>query len=208
MAEKDKKSADDPEAPEAGSKVTGPPSLKMLVIILVAAMSLVGVSVVSTVVVMHTIAGSDAEPADEVDVATDATAGDSKAKKDKKSKKKDKDKGKDKDKEATPEVVTYLPLDPPFVVNFEQGSGARFLQTSMEVMAKNPLIIEDVKKHMPAIRNSLVFLLSSQNYQTLSTNEGKEKIRAQALAAVQKILEDHTGKPGIEAIYFTNFVMQ
>ena len=55
---------------------------------------------------------------------------------------------------------------------------------------------------------SLVLLFSSQNYQTLSTREGKIQIRKQALTEVQSILKERTGKPGIEEIYFTSFVMQ
>jgi flagellar FliL protein len=61
---------------------------------------------------------------------------------------------------------------------------------------------------MPAIRNSLVLLLSSQNYKTLSTLEGKEQIRSAALTVIQKILQERTGKPSVEAVYFTGFVMQ
>ncbi|VAX05680.1 hypothetical protein MNBD_GAMMA19-792, partial [hydrothermal vent metagenome] len=38
--------------------------------------------------------------------------------------------------------------------------------------------------------------------------EGKETLREEALEVVQQILEEETGDPGIEAVYFTSFVMQ
>jgi flagellar FliL protein len=60
---------------------------------------------------------------------------------------------------------------------------------------------------MPAIRNSLVLLLSRQVYDELLPDEGKEKLRGEALAAVQGVLQAQLGKPGIEDLYFTNFVM-
>jgi flagellar FliL protein len=61
---------------------------------------------------------------------------------------------------------------------------------------------------MPVIRNNLVMLFSSQTRQSIATREGKEQIRADAQAEVQKILQDRTGQPVIEALYFTSFVMQ
>jgi flagellar FliL protein len=102
----------------------------------------------------------------------------------------------------------YLPLDPPFVVNFENDSTARFLQVSVELMARDPAVLEAVKQHMPAIRNNLVMLFSSQRYESVSTREGKEKVRADVLIEVQKILQERVGQPGVEAAYFTSFVMQ
>ena len=42
----------------------------------------------------------------------------------------------------------------------------------------------------------------------LSSREGKEELQAEALASIQGILERETGIPGVEAVYFTSFVMQ
>ena len=102
----------------------------------------------------------------------------------------------------------YVSLNPPFVVNFEDQSLVRFLQVTVEVMTRDPAMVAEIEHHMPRIRNSLVLLFSSQNYQTLSTREGKVQIRKQALTEVQSILKERTGKPGVEEIYFTSFVMQ
>lgn len=102
----------------------------------------------------------------------------------------------------------YYPLDPPLVVNFEQGARARYLQITLEVMAREKQVIEDLKIHMPVVRNNLNLLFSSQDYQQISTREGKEELRNAALLEVQKVMEEHTGKPGVEAVYFTSFVMQ
>ena len=102
----------------------------------------------------------------------------------------------------------YLSLDPPFVVNFQGQNGMRFLQVTIEVMAHDPAALKDVKKYMPHIRNNLVMLLSNQSAADLSTLAGKEKVRAEALAEIQRIMQQETGSPQISAIYFTNFVMQ
>lgn len=104
--------------------------------------------------------------------------------------------------------VYYLPLEPPFVVNFGGDSPARFLQVSVEVSSRHEQSLEDVQKHMPVIRNNIVFLLSSQDYEIVKTREGKEKLRADVLSEIQKILKGRTGKVAIDDIYFTSFVMQ
>jgi flagellar FliL protein len=102
----------------------------------------------------------------------------------------------------------YIPMDPAFVVNFPEGSKARFLQITMEIMTRKPEVQAQVEMHSPAIRNNLVLLFSSQTYERVSTLEGKEALREEALGVVQEILEQETGDPGIEAVYFTSLVMQ
>ena len=102
----------------------------------------------------------------------------------------------------------YIPLDPAFVVNFAEGSRARFLQVSVEVMTRNNQVEQHIRTHMPVIRNNLVLLFSSQTYESVSTLEGKEALREEALNVIQKILEEETGDPGVESVYFTSFVMQ
>ncbi|NOX91794.1 MAG: hypothetical protein GXP18_04895 [Gammaproteobacteria bacterium] len=102
----------------------------------------------------------------------------------------------------------YLPIDPAFVVNFASQGKARFLQVTVEVMTRDPLMPDQIKLHMPVIRNNLMLLFSSQSYDGVSTLEGKEALREEALEVVQQILEEETGDPGVEAVYFTSFVMQ
>jgi flagellar FliL protein len=102
----------------------------------------------------------------------------------------------------------YIPLDPAFVVNFTGQGKARFLQVTVEVMTRDIAVPDLVKLHAPAIRNSLMLLLSDQLYENISTLDGKEILREEALEVIQLVLEEEAGDPGIEAVYFTSFVMQ
>ena len=104
--------------------------------------------------------------------------------------------------------AVYIPIDPAFVVNFASQGRARFLQISVEVMTRDPAVPPLVEQHLPVIRNNLMLLFSSQTYDSVSTLEGKETLREEALAVIQEILEEETGDPGVEAVYFTSFVMQ
>lgn len=102
----------------------------------------------------------------------------------------------------------YLPIDPPFIVNFTHLGALRYLQISLEIMYPDRASLDLVDMHMPAIRNALILLLSDQPYEKLSTLEGKQKLRGEMVAAVNEIIFPETvnGNPG--EIFITNFVMQ
>ncbi len=102
----------------------------------------------------------------------------------------------------------YMSLDPPFVVNFEDQGMLRYLQISVSVMGRDEAVMDMVLSHSPQIRNDLILLFGNQDYALLNSAEGKEKLRERALEKVQEILRREIGQPGIEAVYFTNFVMQ
>ncbi|RDI97736.1 flagellar basal body protein FliL [Dyella solisilvae] len=102
----------------------------------------------------------------------------------------------------------YLAMDPPFVVNFKDDQSMRFLQVGVSLMSHDGAALAAAKDAEPVIRNALVMLFSSQDYGILSDAAGKQKLQAQALEAVRKIVEKRLGRPGVEALYFTSFVMQ
>ena len=116
--------------------------------------------------------------------------------------------GEEGDEDEEHQAAVYIPVDPAFVVNFASQGKARFLQVTVEVMTRDAGVTEKINLHMPVIRNNLMLLLSSQSYDDVSTLEGKESLREEALEVIQEILEEETGDPGIEAVYFTSFVMQ
>jgi len=103
----------------------------------------------------------------------------------------------------------YVPLDPPFVANFEGDQQVRYLQITAQIMTHDPKTVEALKAADPIIRNDLLLLFSNQKATELATNEGKEKLRGAALAAVRKVLAANEGKPEkVDAVLFTTFVMQ
>jgi flagellar protein FliL len=115
------------------------------------------------------------------------------------------------EEEAEPEHVEpalYVPLDPPFVVSFDAEDGARYLQLTLQAMARSEETIGEIKRHAPAIRNSFLFLLSSYKLEELSTLEGKEKLRGEMLVAANEVMAKNGSEPGIEELYFTSLVIQ
>lgn len=121
------------------------------------------------------------------------------------------------EEEAEPEEETeeeplapavYTALDPPFVVSFDQEDGARYLQLTLQAMARNEETIAAVKQHAPAIRNSVLFMLSGYELEVLATQAGKEELRHKLLGATNEILTKNGVEPGVEELYFTSLVIQ
>lgn len=215
MAKADKKAPDDAGDDEEEKK-EAPASrfpLKKILIIAVAVLALVGVGVGGTMLVTSLF--SKSEPVKKVVKKTaDETEGeekDAEAKDGGKDNEKDKAEGEgeeDTNPDGTPRVALYMDIEQPFVVNFQDEGQLRYLQITISVMTKNPKMVEEMKRHMPLIRNNLVMLFSGQTREGIISREGKEKIRKDAEAEVQKILKEQTGNPGVKALYFTSFVMQ
>ncbi len=103
----------------------------------------------------------------------------------------------------------FLALEPPFVVNFQQGSSARFLQVAVQVMTRDEATLRQLEHLAPILRNDLLMLFGNKQVAEVSSPEGKEALRTATLDAVRRVVADENGKPdAVEAVYFTSFVMQ
>jgi flagellar FliL protein len=102
----------------------------------------------------------------------------------------------------------YYPMTPSFVVNIGDSDASHFLQIEMQVRARNAAVTDALKLHDPQIRNALLMLLGTQTVAEVNSREGKEALQKKVLAEIQRILKAETGKSGVDAVYFTSFVMQ
>lgn len=103
----------------------------------------------------------------------------------------------------------YLDLKPAIITNFGGVGPIHFLKAEISLrVGKNPENNIAVQHHLPQIRHTLVMLLARQTDQTLSTMQGKEQIRQDALVAVQKIMQDEEGKTLVEDVLFNNLIIQ
>jgi flagellar protein FliL len=112
-------------------------------------------------------------------------------------------------KPKPPAPLQFHALDPPFVVNFQGAQMVRFLQLDVRLASRESETLELLKSNDPVVRNDLLLLFGGQDANVLATLAGKEKLRADALAAVKRIVKTVGGKPEtVEAVFFTSFVMQ
>lgn len=115
---------------------------------------------------------------------------------------------------ATPKQAQYTKIrilegDPYFTVSIASNDGkTHYLQVYVETKSRDDEVVAALTKHMPRIVNRLTRLFSSQSLQVLRTLEGKKALQADATKEIQAEMQDKIGKPGIERVLFTGFVMQ
>ncbi|UXD88227.1 flagellar basal body-associated FliL family protein [Thalassolituus hydrocarboniclasticus] len=102
----------------------------------------------------------------------------------------------------------YVILKPEFVVSFQVGSRQRFLQVSIDVMTRKQAIVDALNLHEPMIRNDIIRVIGEQNFDRLRTAEGRVELQELLLQQVRQIVQRESGVEGVEALLFTNFVMQ
>lgn len=107
-----------------------------------------------------------------------------------------------------PGPAIYYPLKPAVVVDFSVRGRQRFLQAELTLMTREDDVVAAIELHQPMLRNALVLLMGGQAYEELQTAEGKELLRQACLQTLQKLMQTEIGKPGIEQVLFTSFVMQ
>lgn len=87
------------------------------------------------------------------------------------------------------EGVNYLPITPALVVNYGGAGKAKYIKAEMSLRVEDMHAASEVSHHMPAIRDALIMLISSMTDEQMSTGEGKELMRQEALIRVNETLE-------------------
>jgi flagellar FliL protein len=191
--ERAEKKSDEAEKPRRGKS-----NLILIVVIAVLTTVLVGGGITAAIVL--TKGSKSAEHAEEAS-ADEAPAAAAAGKK---------GKGKKEGKQEGPKSpAIYVPLDPPFVVNFDATQSSRFLQVTVEIMTRDSNMSTLIKENNPAVRNDLLMLFGSQNATEISSREGKEKLRKETLDTVRSLIKGEGGNAElVENVFFTTFVMQ
>ncbi len=104
--------------------------------------------------------------------------------------------------------AVYQSLSPVFVANLPPGGKAKMLQIGVEVMTRSEELADFLKHNDPMIRHNLLKLFSTRKASELADRAGKEKLQADVLAELQRIVKEQGGPGNVEAVYFTSFVMQ
>ena len=92
---------------------------------------------------------------------------------------------------STPPI--FFTLDP-FVVNLA-GEVQHYLQVGIDLKIADEHVKDQIKAHLPEIRNGVLLLLSSKQVDELASLEGKNQLRAEIREAVNQPLGLHTPAP-------------
>lgn len=111
-----------------------------------------------------------------------------------------------KQEEEKPPVFTRLEQ---FTVNLQKSDGDdHYLQVEMDLQVADNKVVESIKLRMPQIRNAMLLLLSSKSPEELAPVEGKQKLSAEIVAQINKIIGAKESKKGVLGVYFSSFVIQ
>lgn len=91
-----------------------------------------------------------------------------------------------------------------FVVNLADQGGKRYLRATMELELNGQDVYVELEKSLPKVRDSILMILPTKNYQDVSSVEGKTALRDEMIARLNSFLS----KGSVTNIYFTEFVIQ
>ena len=102
----------------------------------------------------------------------------------------------------------YVDLKPAVVVTYDVGGRQRFMQASLSLMTRNSDVMAALELHMPVIRNKLLNVFGSQNFEDLQTNEGRLAMQQEALAVINEVIKSQGLEGEVEQVLYTNLVLQ
>ena len=111
------------------------------------------------------------------------------------------------DAEPSGAKAQYVKFHPDFVVNLK-STEPHFLMVTVQGMSREADGIAAAKHHMAAIRHHILMLLSEQTPESIASIEAKQQLMSDALGKIQEFLVAETGQASIEAVYFTDFVIE
>jgi flagellar protein FliL len=113
-------------------------------------------------------------------------------------------------KELVPPKVLYYKISDPFTINFLKQSKqeVRYLQIKVTLMASEQTVLDSADKNLPMIQDSLRALFSNQSMESVGSVEGRRALQQSTLDSINAALKKETGTAGVEAAYFTSFILQ
>lgn len=96
------------------------------------------------------------------------------------------------------EGVNYIDVTPPLIVNYGGAGKMRYIKAEISIRTEDMAGATEITHHLPLIRDKLISILSVQTEESISSAEGKEKLRLFALEEVNKVLHAVEKGPAAE----------
>jgi len=112
------------------------------------------------------------------------------------------------EEEVAAKSSAYVSLGDPMVLNLSGGKRLTFLQISADVLIGDADAESTIKMHVPAIRHSLIMLLSEQKASDIKSPSKREEIRQQATARVKGLIAELSGSEDVSDVLFSSILVQ
>ncbi len=116
----------------------------------------------------------------------------------------------DADEDAPKTDSAYVSLGKAMVLNLSsQRKKITFLQITADALINDDSNLELVQTHIPAMRHTLILLLSEQSDIDMKSSMKREELRQQATAEVQALMTELTGQQDLVSdLLFSSILVQ
>ena len=114
-------------------------------------------------------------------------------------------------KKETPSVDTFVTSYFEFDGNFTSNlrDSRKFLQLGVGISTQyDETVVENVELHQLALRSEILGTVSDFTEEDISGKEGRDRLAAKMVEAINTKLEVLEGFGGIDSVHFTSFVLQ
>lgn len=94
-----------------------------------------------------------------------------------------------------------------FTVNLA-GDQDRYLQVEISLKLSDRKVGDDIKLHLPEIRDAMLRLLSSKKADDISTAAGKTKLSEEIRQRINKVIGVKSPDEGVLGVLFLSFIIQ
>ncbi len=109
---------------------------------------------------------------------------------------------------SAPIPIAYVNLPQPFVFNVTGDSRDRLVQIKTQLMVRGAENEQLARYHSPLIESALLSTFASATVEQLRSPTGRVELRDRASEDIKAALNASIGKPVIEKVLFTDFVIQ
>ena len=102
----------------------------------------------------------------------------------------------------------YVSVPNALTANLPGKKRGRTVQVKLNFLVRSMDAKDNVRQHLPQLRNDILMLLSQKHSDYLKVPDGRQKLQEEALVTVQATLTNLVGEPTVEKVLFTSFVMQ
>lgn len=106
------------------------------------------------------------------------------------------------------EPIAYVNLAQPFIFNAKGDKRDRLVQIHAQLMVRGSENEQLARYHSPLIESALLSTFASATVEHLRSPTGRVELRDRASEDIKAALNKAVGKPVIEKVLFTDFVIQ
>lgn len=106
------------------------------------------------------------------------------------------------------EQVSYVSVAQPFVFNVTGDKRDRMVQIRVQLMVRGTDNDSMARYHSPLIESTLLSTFAAATVEQLRSPDGRSELREKATEDIRAAMDKAVGKPVVEKVLFTDFVMQ